>query len=39
VMGLFFSDPPGRSLGLDVLLATREQGDNRPGSRLLRLAR
>ncbi len=39
VMGLFFSDPPGRSLGLDVLLAKHEQGDHRPGSRLLRLAR
>jgi hypothetical protein len=39
VMGLFFSDPPGRSLGLDVLLARRAQDDNRLGSRLLRLAR
>jgi uncharacterized membrane protein YphA (DoxX/SURF4 family) len=39
VMGLFFSDPPGRSLGMDALLAKRDRGDNRLGSRLLRLAR
>jgi DoxX len=40
VMGLFVSDPPGRSLGLDVLLARGDQGgSNRLVSRLLRLAR
>jgi hypothetical protein len=39
VMGLFVSDPPGRSLGLDVLLARRDQGGNRLVSRLLRLPR
>ncbi len=39
VMGLFVSDPPGRSLGLDVLLAKRDRGGNGQVSRLLRLAR
>ena len=39
VMGLFVSDPPGRSLGLDVLLARGDQGGNSLVSRLLRLAR
>jgi hypothetical protein len=39
VMGLFVSDPPGRSLGSDVLLARRDHGGNRMVSRLLRSAR
>ena len=39
VMGLFVSDPPGRSLGLDVLLARRNHGGNSVRSRLLRWAR
>jgi hypothetical protein len=39
VMGLFVSDPPGRSLGLDVMLARGDRGGHSLASRLLRLAR
>lgn len=39
VMGLFVLDPPGRSLGLDVLLAKPDHGGSGLKSRLLRLVR
>jgi hypothetical protein len=38
VMGLFVSDPPGRSLGLDVIVTKRDRNGNGLIARLLRLA-
>lgn len=39
IMGIFFADPPGRCLGIDVLLAKRDRGTAGMTARVLRLLR
>jgi uncharacterized membrane protein YphA (DoxX/SURF4 family) len=39
IMGIFFADPPGRSLGIDVLLAQRDRSTDHLTASLLRVPR